>query len=60
MIDNLLLCDIGPLVTIQETIMKLRTIGLIRILVLGLFVGPLPVEAQKVGKVYRRRGDLLF
>ncbi len=33
--------------------MRLRTIALIGILVLGLLAGPLPVEAQKAGKVYR-------
>ncbi len=33
--------------------MKLRTIGLISTLVLGLLVGPLPTEAQQSGKVYR-------
>ena len=33
--------------------MKLRTIGLISTLVLGLLAGPLPAEAQKAGKVYR-------
>ncbi len=33
--------------------MKLRTIGLIGILVLGLSAAPLPVEAQQTGKVYR-------
>ncbi len=33
--------------------MRLRTIGLIGILVLGLLAGPLPTEAQKAGKVYR-------
>ena len=33
--------------------MRLRTIGLIGILVLGLLVGPLPAEAQQPGKVYR-------
>ncbi len=33
--------------------MRLRTIGLIGILVLGLLVGPLPAEAQQTGKVYR-------
>ena len=33
--------------------MKLRTIGLISILALGLLVGPLTVEAQQAGKVYR-------
>ena len=37
MIDNPFPCDIGPLVTIQEAIMRLRTIGLIGTLVLGLF-----------------------
>ena len=38
---------------IDEVIMKLRTIGLISTLALGLFVGPLPTEAQQTGKVYR-------
>ena len=33
--------------------MSLRTIGLISVLALGLLAGPLPVEAQKAGKVYR-------
>ncbi len=33
--------------------MRLRTIGLISILALGLLVGPLTVEAQQAGKVYR-------
>ena len=33
--------------------MRLRTIGLISTLVLGLLAGPLPVEAQEAGKVYR-------
>jgi len=33
--------------------MKLRTIGLISTLVLGLLAGQLPVEAQQAGKVYR-------
>ncbi len=33
--------------------MRLRTIGLISALVLGLLAGPLPAEAQKAGKVYR-------
>ena len=33
--------------------MKLRTIGIISILVLGLLAGPLPVESQQAGKVYR-------
>jgi len=40
-------------VTIQETIMKLRTIGLIGTLVFGLLAPSLPAEAQKAGKVYR-------
>ncbi len=53
MIDNLFPCDIGPLVTIQEATMKLRTIGLIGILALGLLAGPLPAEAQEAEKVYR-------
>ncbi len=33
--------------------MKLRTIGLISTLALGLIAGPLPAEAQQAGKVYR-------
>ncbi len=33
--------------------MKLRTIGIISTLVLGLLAGPLPTEAQQAGKVYR-------
>ncbi len=38
---------------IDEVIMKLRTIGLIGTLVLGLLAGPLPAKAQKAGKVHR-------
>ncbi len=37
----------------KEAIMRLRTIRLISTLVLGLFAGPLPAEAQQPGKVYR-------
>ncbi len=33
--------------------MKLRTIGLISTLALGLLAAPLPAEAQQAGKVYR-------
>ncbi len=33
--------------------MRLKTIGLISTLALGLLAGPLPVEAQQTGKVYR-------
>ena len=33
--------------------MKLRTIGLISVLALGLLAAPLPAEAQQSGKVYR-------
>jgi len=33
--------------------MRIRTIGLISTLALGLLSGPLPVEAQQAGKVYR-------
>jgi len=40
--------------------MRLRTIGLISTLALGLLAAPLPAEAQQAGKVYRRRGHLLF
>ncbi len=38
---------------IDEVIMKLRTIGLISTLVLGLLVAALSAEAQQAGKVYR-------
>jgi len=38
---------------IDEINMKLRTIGLISTLVLGLLAAPLPAEAQQAGKVYR-------
>ena len=38
---------------IDEVIMKLRIIGLISTLALGLLAGPLPTEAQQSGKVYR-------
>ncbi len=53
MIDNLFPCDIGVLVTIQEAIIRLRTIVLVSTLTLGLLAGPLPVEAQKAERVYR-------
>ena len=33
--------------------MRLRTIGLISTLALGLLAGQLPIEAQKAGIVYR-------
>jgi len=33
--------------------MRLRTIGLISTLVLGLLAGPLPAEAQQAGNIYR-------
>ena len=33
--------------------MRLRTIGPVVTLALGLLAGPLPAEAQQVGKVYR-------
>ncbi len=33
--------------------MKLRTIGLVVTLALGLIAGPIPAEAQQAGKVYR-------
>ncbi len=33
--------------------MRLRTIGLISTLAIGLLAGPLPAEAQQAGKVYR-------
>lgn len=53
MIDNLFPCDIGAFVTIQEAIVRLRTIGLISTLALGLLAGRLLAEAQQAGKVYR-------
>ncbi len=53
MVDYLLPCDIGAFVTIQETIMRLSTIGLISTLVLGLLAGPVTARAQQAGKVYR-------
>ncbi len=53
MIDNIFLYDIGAFVTIQEAILRLRTIGLISVLALGLLAAPLTVEAQQMGKVYR-------
>ena len=37
----------------EEAIMKLRTIGLVVTLALGLLAGPLPAKAQQLGKVYR-------
>ncbi len=37
----------------EEIIMKLRTIGLISSLALGLLAAPLPVEAQKAGKKHK-------
>ncbi len=52
-IDNLFPCDIGAFVTIQEAIMRIRTIGLISTLALGLLAASLPTEAQQTGKVYR-------
>ncbi len=52
-LDNLFPCDIGDFVTIQEAIMRLRTIGLIVTLALGLLAASLPAEAQEAGKVYR-------
>ncbi len=33
--------------------MRIRTIGLISTLALGLFAAPLPAMAQKAGKIYR-------
>ncbi len=53
MVDYLFPCDIGAFVTIQKTIMRLRTIGFISTLVLGLLAGPLPAEAQQAEKDYR-------
>ena len=53
MIDNPFLCDISAFVTRREATMKLRTIGLISTLALGLLAVSLPAEAQQAGKVYR-------
>jgi len=53
MIDNPFLCDISAFVTIQEAIMRLRTIGLISTLALVLLAGPLPAEAQEGQQVPR-------
>jgi len=44
-VDNPFTCDIGAFVTIQDAIMKRRTIGLIGTLTLGLLAAPLPAEA---------------
>jgi putative ABC transport system substrate-binding protein len=52
-IDNAFPFDISAFVTIQETILRLRTIGLIVTLALGLLAGSLPAEAQKAEKVHR-------
>ncbi len=52
-IDSSFPCDIGAFVAIQETFMRLRTIGLISTLALGLLAGPLPTEAQQAGKIHR-------
>ncbi len=52
-IDSFFPCDIGAFVTIQETILRLRTIGFIATLALGLLAGPLPALAQQAGKVYK-------
>ena len=38
--------------------MRLRTIGLISTLALGLLAGPLPVEAQ-LAQIMRYRGNLM-
>ena len=40
--------------------MRLIPVTLVVTFALGLLAGPLPTEAQQAGKVYRRRGDLLF
>ncbi len=52
-IDNLFPYDISAFVTIQETILRLRTIGLISTLAIGLLTAPLLVEAQQAGKMPR-------
>ncbi len=52
-IDSLFPCDIGAFVTIQEAIMRLRSIGLISTLALGLLAVSLPAEAHQAVKVYR-------
>ena len=52
-IDTTFAFDIGAFVTIQNAIMRLRTIGLISTLAFGLLAGALPTEAQDAGKIYR-------
>ncbi len=52
-VDSYFPRDIGAFVTIQEAVMKLRTIGIISTLALGLLAAPLPTEAQQTNKVYR-------
>ena len=47
MIDKPFPCDIGAFVTIQETIMKLRTIELISTLALGLLAAPRAADAEQ-------------
>jgi hypothetical protein len=57
MIDNLFPCDMGALVTRQETIMRLRTIALISSLALGLLAAPLPAMLYRVHKEdHQKRG----
>jgi len=48
MIDNRFPCDIGAFVTIQEAILRLRTIGLISTLVLGLLGVPAVMSGRAV------------
>jgi len=45
--------QVGPPPIIDEVIMRIKTIGLISALALGLLAGPLPAEAQQAGKVPR-------
>jgi len=52
-IDTTFAFDIGAFVTIQNAIMRLRTIGLISTLAFELLAGALPTEAQDAGKIYR-------
>jgi hypothetical protein len=55
MVDKVFPCDIGTFVTIQEAIMRLRTIGLISTLALGLLAGPFDGRNKKGDKECPRK-----
>jgi len=54
MVDNLFPCYIGAFVTIQETILRLRTIGIISSLALGLSAAPMPPTAAHLLVIHQR------